>query len=495
MSSTETGNPSARSRPSETKFRRARAGAGWDERCAVLFDDLRKPARVMVARAFGSAFSPEEVEDVYANAWASTLAALRGRGERMSDDELRAYLLTAVANHASKEMRRRSRKPTSPIEDVHAQVLADSHQPAPDELAEGAETGSAARDVLSSLPKRRRAVMLLRYGWGLQPDEICSLVDGLSPRAYRKEITRGVGEMIERLGELESGEWCRSREPLLRDYVAGTGDEETRLQALQHIGHCRHCNELVARLSGQLHDFGSGVAWTAVAGSLGEQKLSLGERVGGLLDRGRESATSVGDGIASVEPGTSAAASVGARGAGAAGAGVLAKAAGLGAAGKLVLACTGAGMAATACFAGGILPGAAGKGGGEPGGRSEAIEHIAGSAPALGTLVDSIVAEDGFGDGPGGAGSSGGEGGDGSGGDGKAKAPSHEPAAEQEVATAPEGAPQDSVAPTAAPVEQEFGLPAAAPASSSGGSGASSGGSSGSGGSAGGADVSKEFGP
>ena len=218
---------------------RAPAGASWDERCAALFEDLRKPARVMIHRAFGRAFSPEEVEDVYANAWTSTLAALRGRERTMGDEDLRSYLLTAVANHASKEMRRRSRKPSSPLEDVHAQVLADPHQLTPDERATGSETGSQARDVLASLPPRRRAVMLLRYGWGLEPKEVCRLIDGLSPRAYRKEITAGIEQIIERFRSVETGEWCETREPLLRDYVAGTADDDQRRQALEHIAHCR----------------------------------------------------------------------------------------------------------------------------------------------------------------------------------------------------------------------------------------------------------------
>ena len=65
------------------------------------------------------------------------------------------------------------------------------------------------RDVLSSLPARRRAVILLRYGWGLEPTEICVLVSNLSARAYRKEITRGIEQVIERLRQVESGDWCR----------------------------------------------------------------------------------------------------------------------------------------------------------------------------------------------------------------------------------------------------------------------------------------------
>ena len=57
--------------------------------------------------------------------------------------------------------------------------------------------------------------------------------------------------------------------------------------------------------------------------------------------------------------------------------------------------------------------------------------------------------------------------------------------------TAPEGAPADSVAPTAGAEQQEFGLPAAAAGSSSPPAGSPSG----SGGGASGGDVAKEFGP
>lgn len=136
----------------------------WSERCAALFEDLRRPARAMVARAYGKALSNEEIEDVYSAAWTATLAALRQRGREMSDRELRAYVLTAVASHASKELRRRSRKPAGTLDEAHGQVLADRHQPSPDERVIGSESQGIARDLLSSLPPRRRAVMLLRPG-------------------------------------------------------------------------------------------------------------------------------------------------------------------------------------------------------------------------------------------------------------------------------------------------------------------------------------------
>lgn len=308
----------------------------------------------MVTRAYGKALTDEEIEDVYAAAWAATLSALRDRGASMSDQELRAYVLTAVASHASKELRRRTRKPAGSLDVAHDQVVSDVHLPLPDEAAIGSESAGIARDVLTSLPARRRAVMLLRYGWGLSPKEICALVDGLSPRAYRKEVSKGVDQMIARLKLVETGEWCESREPLLRDYVAGTADEDARRQVEEHLGHCRACSEFAGRLSGHLHDLGAGIGLASTA-TIISGKAGVIERLAGLADSGRSAATTA------VERGEGAVASVAAsgagRGSGAAGAGLLAKVTATGAAGKAALACVGTGAAATACVVAGVVPG------------------------------------------------------------------------------------------------------------------------------------------
>jgi RNA polymerase sigma factor (sigma-70 family) len=303
----------------------------------------------MVARAYGRALGDEEIEDVYAAAWAATLAALRERGRRMEEGELRAYILTAVASHASKELRRRSRKPLQPLEVEREQRTTDGHLPLPDEIAIGSEARSVARDLLTSLPERRRAVMLLRYGWGLSPREVCALIPGLSPRAYRKEITRGVEDLIDGLGRVDSGEWCDQRRTLVRDLVVGTADEEARRQALEHLGHCRACAELAARLRHDLHDAGSALGLASVAGCIGGSAGLFGSL--GALGVGVKSAlTGAAERIESA--GTLAAGSV--KGSGA---GLFANLAGVGGATKAAVACIGAGAAATACVAAGVVPG------------------------------------------------------------------------------------------------------------------------------------------
>ena len=405
----------------------------------------------MVRRAFRGAFSPDELDDIYAGAWVGTLRALAERQAGLGDDEIRSYVLTAVANQAGKEIRRRKRKPTAPLELVG--TVADDRS-SPEELAASAEQSRVTRDLLSSLPARRRAVMLLRYGWGLEPSQVCGLIKGLSPRAYRKEITRGVDELTERMRAVERGSWCADREPVLKAFAAGLADDEQERQARAHLAHCRHCAEFVGRLTGHLHDLGGAVASVGAIDAidshvgLGDRIADLGDRAAGLVSRG---------GSTSVDAGTGqVAASGGGRGAGAAGAGVLAKLAGLGTAGKIVLACAGGGMAATACVAAGVAP--FGIGGDKDGGSTPPRERHAArikapepKGPAV-VHVETLPSQIGHEWVP------------------PPPSPGPQPSGQATVTTepapaapAPDPAPvEPTVAPTAPPTEQEFSVSSAA---------------------------------
>lgn len=341
--------------------RRSRDGrAPWRERSAHLYEELHPPSRAMIRRAFQNAFSDEEIEDIYGNAWVGTLRALERRHCELSDEEIRSYLLTAVAHQASKELRRRRRRPTASLDHAAAIAAPDA---SPHERATGNESSQIARDVLTTLPPRRRAVMLLRYGWGLDPAEVCSMIEGLSHRAYRKEITRGVDEVAEKLRMVDSGEWCGDREPVLKAYAAGLADVEQQRQAEHHLSHCRHCSDFVGKLTGHLHDLGSSLAVPGAVDLAEDGRFSLLERVVSVADRVRESASSMlGRGGSSAEVATPVTASGGVRGSGAAGAGVIAKVAGLGTAGKVAVACLGGGAAATVCVATGVVPSIEGSG-------------------------------------------------------------------------------------------------------------------------------------
>ena len=443
----------------------ARGSEEWRERAGRLYEDLQRPARAMVRRAFRGAFSDHEIEDIYSSAWVGTLRALERRHAELPDEEIRKYLLTAVANQASKELRRRRRKPTAPLELLGS--VADA-QGSPEERATDAERARVTRDLLASLPPRRRAVMLLRYGWGLEPKQVCELIKGLSPRAYRKEITRGVDDLTECMRKLERGDWCSDREPVLKAYASGLADAEQRRQAKAHISHCHECSDFVARLSGHLHDLGSGVAVpTAIDGLDGH--VALADRLANLGERARDSAASLlsrGGTDGAQEGLSSVIGSGGARGAGAAGAGVLAKVVGFGTAGKVAVACLTGGVAATVCIGAGLVPGV----GGSDGGRDDArqvpprvrVEPVPADRPLPGVLPE----------------------------DPPTVPAASAPREQAESAGLAEAAPVEPVAPDAPAIEQEFGVAAAA-APAAGASAASSGGSS----SNGTPPVQQEFGP
>jgi RNA polymerase sigma factor (sigma-70 family) len=325
----------------------------WRSRAGRLYEELRAPAARMIRRAFGRAFSDDEIEDIYGNAWLGTLRTLASRHASLSDEEIRKYVFTAVAHHASKELRRRGRRPTAPLEAVGDVPDLTS---APDERAASGDDRRLARDLLVSLPPRRRAVMLLRYGCGLEPRQICALVKGLSPRSYRKEITRGVDELTEKLRLVERGAWCADREPLLKVFAAGIASDEEARQVRHHLARCRDCSELVGRLSGHLHDLGGALTMPAAlegvrhGTSWHDHLADLVDRVRGSLPGPLGGSTDTADG-----GGASIAASGSLRGGGAAGAGLLSKVAGLGAGGKIAAACLAGGAVATTCAATGVL--------------------------------------------------------------------------------------------------------------------------------------------
>lgn len=445
----------------------------WSERAGRLHGELERPARAMIRRAYRGAFSDEELEDIYSTAWVGTLRTLGRRHQELSDEEIRSYLLTAVANQASKELRRRRRKPTAPLEG--AGPVADDAG-APDERAVSAERTRVARDLLASLPPRRRAVMLLRYGWGLEPAQVRELVDGLSPRAYRKEITRGVDELADRMRRFERGEWCGDREPLLKTYAAGLADEEERRQAQAHLAHCHDCSDFVARLGGHLHDLGSAASVPAVLEAAGGRAPAV-ERLDDLRDRARETidgllpnagASSLGEG------GGQMIAAGGGRGAGATlGAGLLAKLGGVGTAGKLAALCLTGGAAVTACVTAGVVPG------GAPGevAQREALAAVKQAtkvrAPAVPVPMEIHGSE------------------------APARPEDPDPPPQPQIPPQPPPPPASEpvpppqpFAPSTPPVEQQFGVAAAAP---SGGGSTSSGGQGGGGG--GGSAIAREFGP
>ena len=256
-------------------FRRSGAGSepssAWPERSARLYEELRRPARAMVRRAFRRAFDDHEVEDIYSNAWLGTLRALAQpprEAERRGDPQVRARLPSRTTRARSFVAAGGGRPPRSTLS-TRSRTTGCPRMNA----RRSSSTGGLTRDLLSTLPPRRRAVMLLRYGWGLEPSSGLRLVKGLSPRAYRKEITRGVDELTEKLRLVERGEWCADREPVLKAYAAGLADPDRSARRSSTCPIAAIARISSARLSGHLHDVGASVAVPTAAEAMRDGRL------------------------------------------------------------------------------------------------------------------------------------------------------------------------------------------------------------------------------
>jgi hypothetical protein len=175
--------------------------------------------------------------------------------------------------------------------------------------------------------------MLLRYGCGLEPRQVCALVSGLTARSYRKEITKGVDELTEKLRMVEQGDWCAEREPLMKAFAAGIASEEETRQARHHLSRCRDCADLVGRLNGHLHDLSGMLTMPAALAGIAHGSGAQ-DRVIALVDRARDALPGP---LGSTDAATLAASGT-ARGGAATGAGLLTKLAGFSVSGKVAVA-------------------------------------------------------------------------------------------------------------------------------------------------------------
>ena len=106
---------------------------------------------------------------IYSAAWTATLSALRQRGAAMAE---RSFVPTC--SRRSRVMRARRCADARASRQVRSRPRRSRSSPMgiyrlPEEIVIGSEARGVARDLLTSLPPRRRAVMFLRYGWGLSP--------------------------------------------------------------------------------------------------------------------------------------------------------------------------------------------------------------------------------------------------------------------------------------------------------------------------------------
>jgi RNA polymerase sigma-70 factor (ECF subfamily) len=140
--------------------------------------------------------APDAAEDIAAETWVQVvrgLPAFRG-----TEADWRAWLFTIARRRAIDETRRRSRRPTFPLDDLGPGQLPSTPDAA--DLAMQNLATQRAIKLLSTLPPLQAEVIMLRVVAGLDTEAVAELL-GRSPGAIRVTAHRGLRRLAEILAE------------------------------------------------------------------------------------------------------------------------------------------------------------------------------------------------------------------------------------------------------------------------------------------------------
>ncbi len=401
---------------------------------------------------FSRSLSREDIEDIAQEAMVEVYVRIE-RGELIHD---RVAYMRCVAWRDARDLIRDQREMAiDPADDTLIEITDKTARPE-DRVDVRAELARSI-EAVEQLGPEHRAVYRTRFVEGLSTEEASSKL-GVPRSTYHYRLRRAIDTVHQTL------EGDRFLVKLLGAYVAGVASRSERKRAELLIGNDPKAAALARELRATHEAVAGALAPVAIdpeasvgfLARLGEAPGRLRDVIGGRSHEAADAVSAIGS----------------ARGTGAVGTGVLAKVAGLGAAGKATIACLGTGAAATVCLATGIGPG-----GGLGAERPE--RDVTRSEPvAETTIVEAPVTTP------------------------VTPAPQPKPESKPDPKPSnPEPKPEPKpdpvepppVAPSAPPVEQEFGVVSASTPSSGGGSSGSDGGSSG--GSNGGSNFQREFGP
>jgi RNA polymerase sigma factor (sigma-70 family) len=433
---------------------RSRRGAeGLAE--ALEASELAPHRRAVIAHLrvhFGGSLSEEDFEDLAQEALLEVHRRAR-QGETIRD--ARAFMkLIAWRDARDLVVKQRPR-----AADPHGSLLqgvSDEKADPEARLIRRAELASAI-EAAERLPREEQAVYRLHFIQGVKPREACKAL-GIPRSTYYLRLAQAV-DLVE--ATLAPERYAEVQRELLSRFVSGTASLGERIRARRLIK-ADPLAAAVARELRRVHDSAAATIPAAVIGgkSDGWTLGRVGHAVAELRGRMAGARADTGSEQAAAQLSTGSA-----RGAGAGGAGLLAKLAGGGTASKLFLTCLAGGAAATTCAVTGVVPGVhlAGGRADTPPARHAAPPEIRPLPASIGTAPSQPQAA------PWGS-------------DGQAEPPVAGPPPEP----APSPEPTTTTTPIAAsapPTQQEFGVPAAATSSS------------GSGGGGGAAAARREFGP
>jgi RNA polymerase sigma factor (sigma-70 family) len=247
------------------------AASSFDEHLVRDYARLRRKADAIARR---SGLSPEEIEEVFQDAW---LVCWRKREEV---EHVEAFFGQVMRNIVSERLGWKQRHPTVPLEVVRDQgegeagpaiEVPDEDAPSPAEAAERRWEGRVAREIVEELSPLGRRLVKLRWGLDVKPREIRARL-GLSEKRYEKEFKAAGTHVFERAARVSSGHWCEERRSLLKWYALGHAGSAQRGRAEQHLAGCPACRRMVREVKGTVRGLAvilSGPELVAAAGGGG----------------------------------------------------------------------------------------------------------------------------------------------------------------------------------------------------------------------------------
>jgi RNA polymerase sigma factor (sigma-70 family) len=293
-------------------------------------------------------------EDICQEAW-SRLVELRRNGSPRSGSPL-PFLKKAARGKVCDMLRSPSSgvRPSDPLGAMFAELRAEEAGPA--EAAEGALSDAELRGVLEKLSAEEQAVVKLGIVWGWSRGDVQGQLR-ITRRRYERLRGRALRKVAEALQRSSSVAWAEARGRLISRIVAGSATAAQLIEARKLAARDPGLRSVLASYEQTVHSLGLAIPAEVALRTRGGSLLHQGAY---LAERARDAtlaAVGRGGGSEPVEATVAQATQGGsARGAGAAGAGVLAKIAGAGAVPKVVATCLAGGATTAACVAAGVVP-------------------------------------------------------------------------------------------------------------------------------------------
>lgn len=140
----------------------------------------------------------DDAEDLVQETYLRLLRAHQCQGEAIANPE--AYLFTVALNLAREQVVRRQRSPL-PIDELENIATLFASEESVEDAAERAQRRQRLQVLLSSLPGRTRAVLVMQYRDGLSYKQIAERM-GVSPHMVKKHVVRGLSFCRQALGDV-----------------------------------------------------------------------------------------------------------------------------------------------------------------------------------------------------------------------------------------------------------------------------------------------------